>query len=64
MHINSPLNTNGHRQVLEIKPKGIFDDSLRILLEQYFMLHNIEFKVISNESIFSQLLEALPKLAH
>ncbi|MFA0812777.1 Tn7 transposase TnsA N-terminal domain-containing protein [Microbulbifer epialgicus] len=50
--------TNGHRQVLEIKPKGIFDDSLRVPLEHYFLLHNIEFKVISNESILARQREA------
>ena len=52
------VERNGKRLVLEIKPEGEFDDAMRIPLEQHFWLHNMEFQVLSNESIMARRLEA------
>jgi hypothetical protein len=45
---------SGENVVIEIKPRGEFKDELRLPLSEYLRFHNMEFKVISNESILEQ----------
>lgn len=49
---------NGLRRVLEIKPRGEFNDDKRIPLVHFFAQHNMVFEVISNESILERRIEA------
>ncbi len=42
---------SGRRYVVELKPRGEFDDNLRIPLESFFDYQEIKFEVISNESV-------------
>ena len=48
------LIDKGKKQVVELKPKGIFDDRKRKSLELFFYRLGIEFKVIANEEVMTQ----------
>jgi hypothetical protein len=50
---------NGQTLVIEIKPHGEFSDGKRIPMMQHCRLFNMDFQVISNESIRERELEAL-----
>lgn len=49
---------SGQRLVLELKPRGEFSDDKRIPLEHFSLKYNMEFRVVSNESIFERRIEA------
>lgn len=50
---------NGNITVIELKPRGEFEDRLRTPLESYFRIKGIKFEVLSNESVLERELEAL-----
>lgn len=52
------LLREGKPKVIEIKPRGEMDEAKRGTLCAFFALHNMEFCVISNESIAAQRQEA------
>lgn len=46
-------------QIHELTPRGEFDSTLTDALSQFFLQHNMEFKVISNESALDRESSAL-----
>ncbi len=47
------------REVIELKPRGEFDEAKLIpLVEHFKQKHGADFKVVSNESVFEQELKA------
>lgn len=52
------VHRGSRRLVDELKPEGKFDEAKRETLEQFFTLQNMEFIVISNESIYEREMEA------
>jgi hypothetical protein len=51
--------SKGKATVIELKPRGEFEDRLRIPLESFFKLKGMKFEVLSNESVLDRELEAL-----
>jgi len=50
---------SGKRFVVELKPRGEFNNALKIPLEDYFNRENINFIVVSNESVLDKEIIAL-----
>ncbi len=48
----------GERRVVELKPRGEFDEALRGPLEAFFAVQGMTFEVVSNESIYERAIEA------
>lgn len=49
----------GHqRRVVELKPRGEFDEALREPLEAFFELQGMRFEVVANERTYERSLEA------
>lgn len=46
------------RRVLELKPRGEFDEALHVPLVRFFAVHGMTFEVVSNESVFARVVEA------
>lgn len=46
------------RRVLELKPRGEFAEALRGPLDAFFAAQGMRFEVVSNESVFSRVVEA------
>lgn len=53
------LSEGSRRRVIELKPRGEMTDEKRIPLINYFAQHQIDFVVISNESVFEREIEAM-----
>lgn len=54
----------GHqRRVIELKPRGEFDDALKAPLEAFFAVQGMAFEVLANESVYERALEAQNWLA-
>lgn len=53
------VEENGKRRVIEIKPRGEFDEAKRKALVAFCALHGMTFDVISNEDIRARQNEAL-----
>lgn len=49
---------NGQRVVVELKPRGEFDDALRVPLEKFFEQYGMRFQVVANEFALEQHLVA------
>ena len=45
---------NGERIIIELKPRGEFNQELQIPITVYLKFKGFQFKVISNESILEQ----------
>lgn len=46
------------RRVVELKPRGEFDEVLRGPLEAFFAIQGMTFDVVSNESVYERAIEA------
>lgn len=54
----------GHkRRMIELKPRGEFDDALKAPLEAFFAMQGMVFEVVANESVYERSLEAQNWLA-
>lgn len=49
---------DGRREVLELKPRGEFDEALRGPVTAFLAQHGLVFKVIGNESVYDRAVEA------
>jgi len=52
------LREKQRRQVIELKPRGEMDETLRVPLFHYFKKHRIDFEVLSNEAVMERRTEA------
>jgi hypothetical protein len=52
----------GEKYYVELKPRGEFNDSLKLPLEDYARRKNCKFDVVANETVFEQRVKALNAL--
>ncbi len=49
---------NGHAYLIELKPRGEFDEQKRQQIQEFASEHNMAFKVLSNESVYAERMLA------
>lgn len=52
------VTRGGRRIVIELKPRGEFDDTKRRALSTFFQRYNMTFEVLANEQVLDRCIEA------